>query len=82
MTDLIATRITGEEAAMKEAAIIRRADRINKQERDLKAIGFDFSIEQVDAAINRQDALTRAKNVVFRKPTLKNGSFYGTGSTK
>ena len=75
VTELIAARIAAEEAQMKEAIIIRRSDRNNKKESNLRAIGFDFSTEQVDAVIARQDALTRAKSIFLPKKDLKFGGY-------
>src|SRR5579872_2182523 len=82
LTGIIADRIAAEEAQMKDAIIIRRADRINKQPSNLKAFGFDFSVEQVDAIIDREKAVARAKNVVFPKKEFNLDSLYGFKSTK
>ena len=65
VTGIIGARIALEEALMKEAVIIRRADRLNKKETNFQAIGFDLSIAQVDLVINRENAFIRAKKVVF-----------------
>ena len=65
VTQIIAARIALEEALMKEAVIIRRADRLNKKETNFQAIGFDLSVTQVDLVINRENAFIRAKKVVF-----------------
>ena len=65
VTEIIAARLALEEALMKEAVIIRRADRLNKKETNFQAIGFDLSIAQVDLVINRENAFKRAKKVVF-----------------
>ena len=58
--DLIDTRLARRQAGMKEAITIRRADRKNNRSTDLQKFGFVFSIEEVDAAIQAQDALTLA----------------------
>ena len=52
------------EARMKEAIQIRRADQLDGCTTNLQAIGFVFSTEQVDAAINREDALAAAAHVL------------------
>jgi hypothetical protein len=57
---LIDTRLTHEQAELKEAMTIRRADQTQGKTTDLKAIGFVLSTAQVDAAIARHDACTKA----------------------
>jgi hypothetical protein len=49
---------------MKEAMTIRRADKVDGCTTNLQEIGFVFSNELVDAAIQAEDALTLAKKVL------------------
>jgi len=62
--DLIDTRLTREKGQMQEAMCIRRADKVDGCTTNLQAIGFVFSNQQVDAAIQAEDALTLAKQVL------------------
>jgi hypothetical protein len=62
--DLIDTRLTREKGQMQEAMCIRRADKVDGCTTNLQAIGFVFSNQQVDAAIQAEDALTLAKDVL------------------
>ena len=62
--DLIDTRLTREKDQMQEAMCIRRADKVDGCTTNLQAIGFVFSNQQVDAAIQAEDALTLAKQVL------------------
>jgi hypothetical protein len=64
--DLIDTRRTQHQAALKEAMTLRRADRKNNRATNLQKLGFVFSIEEVDAAIQAQDALVTAKMVQMK----------------
>jgi len=45
----------------EQAMLLRRADKAAKRPTDLKANGFDFSVEQVDAAINCEETIRRAR---------------------
>jgi len=58
-TDLIEGRRRAEDAAMKEASIVRRADKLNGTNR-LAEIGFDLPTAPIDAVINREDILADA----------------------
>ena len=49
---------------MKQAMTIRRADRLKERPTDLKESGFDFSVQQVDTAINHEDLFLRARKIV------------------
>jgi hypothetical protein len=62
--NLIDTRLTREKGQMQEAMCIRRADKVDDCTTNLQAIGFVFSNQQVDAAIQAEDALTLAKQVL------------------
>ena len=62
--EMIDTRLTRQEAEMKDAKCIRRADKIDGCTTNLQAIGFVFSDQQVDAAIQAEDALVLAKQVL------------------
>jgi hypothetical protein len=58
--DLIEARLLVDQASLKEAIRIRRADKIKGRPTNFQEIGFVFSIGQVDAAIRREDALAQA----------------------
>ena len=62
--DLINASLRHEQAQMKEAIKIRRADQLDGCTTNLREIGFAFSTEQVDAAIHREDTLAAASNVL------------------
>jgi hypothetical protein len=62
--DMIDTRVTREEAEIREAMTIRRADKIDGCTTNLQAIGFVFSDDHVDAAIHAGDTLALAQKVV------------------
>ena len=62
--DLINASLRHEQAQMKEAIKIRRADQVDGCTTNLREIGFVFSTEQVDAAIHREDTLAAASNVL------------------
>jgi hypothetical protein len=62
--EMIDTRLTRQEALMKDAKFIRRADKIDGCTTNLQAIGFVFSDQQVDAAIQAEDAVLLAKQVL------------------
>jgi hypothetical protein len=57
---------------MEEAEIIRRADLATGRQTNLKEIGFDFTLEDVDQQIRRRDKLNAAaqtlKTAGFRQP--------------
>jgi len=79
--NLIDTRLTQQEADMKEASRIRRADQLKGGATDLKQLGFVFSTEQVDAFILGEDTLAQANKVLARDRVNKmNG--YSTISDK
>jgi hypothetical protein len=69
--DLIGTRRKEQEAAMKDAMTIRRADKVDGCTTSLQKIGFVFSDEQVEAAIQAEDTLADAKKVLTQD-RLKN----------
>ena len=52
---------------MKDAMTIRRADKLKERPTDFKAIGFDLSVQEVDAAITREDTLLRARKIVSQQ---------------
>ena len=62
--DLIEVRLTEQKARMKEAKIIRRADQVDGCTTNLQKIGFVFSDEEVDAAIETENAIAMAKRVL------------------
>jgi hypothetical protein len=62
--DMIDARVTREEAEIREAMTIRRADKIDGCTTNLQAIGFVFSDDHVDAAIHAGDTLALAQKVV------------------
>ena len=62
--EMIDTRLTRQEALMKDAKCIRRADKKDGCTTNLQAIGFVFSDQQVDAAIQAEDAVLLAKQVL------------------
>jgi hypothetical protein len=64
--DLIDTRLARRQAGMKEAMAIRLADKMNNRTTNLQKLGFVFSSEEVDAAIQAQDALTLARLVQMK----------------
>jgi hypothetical protein len=49
-----------DQARMKEAIRIRRADKIKRHPTNFQEIGFVFSTGQLDAAIRREDLLVQA----------------------
>jgi hypothetical protein len=65
--DLIASRLQQQEANMKIAVTIRRADKKANCTTDLQAIGFVFSDEEVNAVIEGEDTLEAAKRVLSRE---------------
>ena len=64
---LNAARRAHEQTRLEHAKLVRRADVLKGRPTDFKAIGFDFSVQEVDAAINREDALRRAHKVVSQQ---------------
>ena len=62
--DLIETRLKRQDADMREAMTIRRADKVDGCTTNLRKIGFVFSDQQVDAAILAEDTLALAKKVL------------------
>ena len=64
---LAAARAAAQDSSMREAIVIRRADVLKGRPTDFKTIGFDFSVQEVDVAINREDALRRAHKVVSQQ---------------
>jgi hypothetical protein len=62
--DLIEARRKEQEVTMKDAMTIRRADKVDGCTTNLQKIGFVFSDEQVEAAIQAEDALQDAKKVL------------------
>ncbi len=52
---------------MKDAMTLRRADKLKELPTDFKAIGFDFSVPEVEAAITREDAILRARKTVSQQ---------------
>ena len=77
--DMIDARVTREEAEIREAMTIRRADKIDGCTTNLQAIGFVFSDDHVDAAIHAEDTLALAKKVVANHRYSKMAT-YGTVS--
>lgn len=67
VTELITDRIADEQVQMNEAVVIRRADKARNVESNFKAIGFDLSVEQVDAHIPRLAAFYGAQAVLIQK---------------
>jgi hypothetical protein len=65
--DMIDSRVEEQEEEIREAMTIRRADKIDGCTTDLQAIGFVFSDDQVEGAIQAEDALNLAKKVVARR---------------
>ena len=65
--EMMLGRIAGQEAQMKEAMLVRRADVLKGRPTDFKVIGFDLPVQRVDAALARQDALRRASKVVSQQ---------------
>jgi hypothetical protein len=65
--DLIFTRRANCELMMKDAMTIRRADKLKERPTDFKAIGFDLSVQEVEAAITREDTLLRARKTVSQQ---------------
>ena len=61
---------------------IRRADKIDGCTTNLQEIGFVFSDEQVDAAIQTEDAIALAKQVLLNDRIGKRGPRYGYESDK
>src|SRR5690348_4731227 len=57
LREMMLARIAGQEAQMKEAMLVRHADVLKGRPTDFKVIGFDLSVQRVDAALARQDAL-------------------------
>ena len=64
--DLIDTRLARRQTGMMQAMTIRLADKMNNRTTDLQKLGFVFSTEEVDAAIQAQDALTIAKMIQMK----------------
>jgi hypothetical protein len=56
---------------MKEAVIIRRADKIDACTTDLQKLGFVFSNERVDGVIMNKDAVAFAKSVLLNHRVSK-----------
>lgn len=62
--ELIFRRVTNREARLKEAMLIRRADKLKERPTNFQEIGFDLSTREVDAAINLEDTILKARKVV------------------
>jgi hypothetical protein len=65
--DLIECRLIEQESDMKEAVIIRRADKKANCTTDLQAIGFVFSDAEVDGVIEAEDTLEAARRVLSQE---------------
>ena len=52
---------------MGQAMVIRRADVLKSRPTDLNALGFVFTVKEVDQQINREDVLRRAVKVVSQQ---------------
>jgi hypothetical protein len=78
-SNMIDARITREEAEIREAMTIRRADKIDGCTTDLEDLGFVFSDDHVDHAIHAEDTLAQAKKVVASHRYSKMAS-YGLAS--
>ena len=78
--DLIEARQAQEEKEIKDAMIIRRADKIDGCTTDLRGIGFVFSDEEVDVAIATEDAIALAKKVLVHDRVSKMSPRYGFDS--
>jgi hypothetical protein len=65
--DLIFTRRANHAAMMKDAMTLRRADKLKERPTDFKAVGFDFSVQEVEVAITREDTLLRARKTVSQQ---------------
>jgi len=65
--DLIDTRLTRQDEALKKAMTIRRADKLRGCATDLQAIGFVFSTQEIDAAVLADDAYVQAKRALNRE---------------
>ena len=80
--DMIDARVTREEAEIREAMTIRRADKIDGCTTNLQEIGFVFSDDHVDDAIYAEDTLALAKKTVAqdRISKISNMPRYGTNA--
>jgi hypothetical protein len=65
--DKIASRLHSRAEAMGQAMVIRRADVLKSRPTDLNALGFVFTVKEVDQQINREDVLRRAVKVVSQQ---------------
>ena len=65
--DKIACRLRSRAEAMGQAMVIRRADVLKSRPTDLNALGFVFTVKEVDQQINREDVLRRAVKVVSQQ---------------
>jgi hypothetical protein len=66
---LIDARLIRQQAAMKEAKILRRADKMRGRNTNLQKIGFVLSNEEVDAAIEAEETLASAKELLRKAST-------------
>jgi len=62
--DLIFTRINDCGRRLVDSMAVRRACQKQNVQIDLRSIGFDFSDQEVQAAIDREDAVKNAKKVL------------------
>jgi len=69
--DLIDSRLTREDEALKKALTIRRADKLNGSTTDLNAIGFVFSSQEIDLRMRADDAFAKAKSALNRESLSK-----------
>ena len=63
---LTTARRKKEEAEMIEAMLLRRAGKLENKDVNPREFGFVFSVEQLDAAIRRVDAVEAAKKTLLR----------------
>ena len=63
--ELIGRRRQCYREALEQAMLIRRADKMQKRPTDFKVFGFDFTVEEIDKEIMREDALLQAKRTIL-----------------
>lgn len=61
---LQAARIRSRQSEMQTAALIRRADLLNRRPTDLSQFGFVFSVDEIDGWIHYEDTLDAAQNTL------------------
>ena len=63
--ELIGRRRQCHREALEKAMLIRRADMMQKRPTDFKVFGFDFTVEEIDKEIMRDDTLVQAKRTIL-----------------